>query len=94
MTVSIGVLKVERVGYVGCAQTFSKEERIAMKLAAAGRRIPFVSHIVRTIARVYSSGGYLRWFDLKRVDCYLSIWQNAKTISVQLSSQVQAHVLA
>jgi len=39
MKASIGVFKVERVGYVGCAQTFSKEERIAMEPGAAGRRI-------------------------------------------------------
>jgi len=67
---------------------------MAIKKLQQVKRIPFVSRTVWTIARVYPSGGYVRWFDLKRVDWYLSIWQNAKTISIQLSRQVQAHVLA
>jgi len=110
MKVSFGFLNVERVGYVGCGQTFSKEENMATKEAAAGKKnsIRFShcldsseslslgrvfevvrpqtgGHIVWTVARVYLSGGYLRWLDLgrvdwylsQRVDWYLSIWQRA-----------------
>ena len=40
--VSFGFFNVERVGYVGCGETFNKEENMAMKEAVRG--LPFASH--------------------------------------------------